>query len=175
MELIASLTKKEKEKELMEKEKELLKKDLDIAAEKIEKEKIISANLRSDLLRTKGLFTSRGIFEYILSMSWREYHSSKDKQPRFNASSAASIISKQLEHGTRPSGKYSGDLYDFAVKCGCHDLTSLYSILSFDIHGYQWTGRAVLIYAEEIGPSYSCFLREVCDSLQIKHENATTL
>ena len=133
-----------------------------------------------ELLRTKGLLTSRGIFEFFLIRAGFELKAEQAKKG-LDVTSACSrideIIDKNISTSEEYMGYYTKKVYQVALKCrsldnypGKNVLTKLFSKLSNSIHGYSWNGQSVLIYTRDLEPNDRCILASMCEEIGINSQ-----
>ena len=137
----------------------------------IKEKELLVTGLTKDLLQAKGLFTSRGIFEYILKLCWYELYPSDStgkSSKKFNASAAANTIVGLLSL-ERPTTPYLQIMYDVAKECKCTKLSELYGVLSFEIHGYAWDTQSIVIYGDSLDPVFSCVLKKLCEEMHMQY------
>jgi hypothetical protein len=126
----------------------------------MELQKSLLLSTEQQLLMSKGLLTSRGIFEQqlhkcLMEMKHLEIFSLKE---RFNASSA---IDKIVQNKTTlpPEGP-SYRLLEATEKFK-GDLSILFSSLSKEIHGTPWNGLGVKVYTSLLRKEDGCLLRYI--------------
>ena len=137
----------------------------------IKEKELLVTGLTKDLLQAKGLFTSRGIFEYILKLCWYELYPSDStgkSSKKFNASAAANTIVGLLSL-ERPTTPYLQIMYDVAKECKCTKLSELYGVLSSEIHGYAWDTQSIVIYGDSLDPVFSCVLKKLCEEMHMQY------
>ncbi|CAE7243591.1 unnamed protein product [Symbiodinium sp. CCMP2592] len=115
-----------------------------------------------ELLRAKGLLSSRGIFEWTLRLAAKECRP-KDK---FNATATI----KALRSG-KNRGRWEAILSKGIKKCFSGErvkptLQSIYGTLSDEIHGFPWTVNAVQL-SDQLSSQERCFLLELCKALNL--------
>ena len=145
---------------LLETKDETLKKIEDSHKQCTELQKLLLNNLEQQLLMSKGLLTSRGIFEQqlykcLMEMKLLGICPIKEK---FNA---ASVIEKIVRNKTTlpPEGP-SYRLLQATEKCK-GDLSILFSSLSKEIHGAPWSGPGVKVYTSLLREEDGCLLRYI--------------
>ena len=133
------------------------------------KEKLSS--ITKELLQSKGLMTSRGIFERVLYYVF--YDLKKSDKGRFNAGNTIDMIeNKEYDCSKSPNCVL---IREWCQSCSVDSLRDLYSYLSSEIHGIPWSGESVEIYTRNMPAQYKCFLFEVANYLKLKVEEVEEL
>jgi hypothetical protein len=155
---------KEKEINKLLIEKSLLEKDLEYK--------------EIELLRSRGLFTGRGIFEFYLTQAGFELKS-PNATKGLDITSTCNKIDEILE--CKPEQKvsfslknYTSKIYEIAFNCkvstgieGDKILSKLYRKLSNSVHGHPWYGNSVMIYSKDLNPIDSCLLVTLCEKMNL--------
>lgn len=149
-----ALAKRDKElaKELAKRDKELAKRDVELARAMKDLD-----YAKADLLRAKGLLTSRGIVESMAQSAWVECGR---KVQNFNFAQAAALVSQDPQAGywTEKLSNFTNACFpDRPVEDG---LLALFREVSRDIHGYPWSGQAVKVLQCLSLPSL-CMVRRI--------------
>ena len=102
--------------------------------------------------------SSRGIFERVLQL----LHAEENFRGKFNATHAIQQLSPSNQ-----SGRWAKCLFQSVSKSYgssvniVHQLTTLYSTLSVDVHGQPWNQNAVQI-SDQLGANDKQFIEELC-------------
>ena len=115
-----------------------------------------------ELLRAKGLLSSRGIFEWTLRLAAKECRP-KDK---FNATATIKALRTAKNNGRWENILSTGIKNCFKGARVKPTLESIYGTLSDEIHGYPWTVNAVQL-SDQLSESEKCFLVHLCKALNL--------
>ena len=130
-------------------------------------------------MRAKGLFTSRGIFEYYLNQAGFELKSPTATKG-LNVTAACQKIDAFLQDDRIPDKSlyYTCMVFNLAKNC-CPPpfkftesslfLTKLYGKLCNSVHGHPWHGPSVLIYSGELDQWDSCILTSMCKEMKLQY------
>jgi len=151
----------EKDKLLGEKDKLLGEKD-----ERIKDLKVLFANIQAEDLRGKGLLTSRGIFERLLTNAF--YETRKSQLEKFNATKMIALISDDTILVTSQSAPNFAKIREICRKCGLKDVAGLYATLSEYIHGSPWHGDGVKVFSNRLSQVEKCFIVGVAEYFQLE-------
>ena len=116
---------------------------------------------KREALRARGLLSSRGIFERVLQL----LHAEENFRGKFNATQAIQQL-QQLSPSNQ-SGRWANCLFQSVSKSYgssvniVHQLTTLYSTLSVDVHGQPWNQNSVQI-SDQLGANDKQFIEELC-------------
>ena len=134
-----------------------------LAALQEELYKLKLAEKDSEIIRSKGAVTTRGIVEYYL----KEIFSELRLKGKFNAATVCTSIdefdvnkSAMMAPSTRLMKKLMMDCEGF--KDG--DLYRMYGTLSDEIHGGYWSGPSMRYHRKNMLPKYGCFIRGLAQS-----------
>lgn len=114
-----------------------------------------------ELLTSKGTCTSRGVLEYYL----KEIMVELGLKGTFNAMAVCSAIDKfdvNLPVPALVTRKFKK--LEEQCKLGTNGLYELYGVISSEIHGGSWSGPAMNLYADKMGDSQACFIKELANS-----------
>ena len=150
--------KKELEKAALSREKELEKaalsreKELDVVIARLETHLLYA---RTETLRTKGLLTSRGVFEFVL----KRIHFERRLGKKFFAQSTCDSLDEEppserteawkLKECFEHMRKHHPDATMAKMSIG-KAYSEVYGVLSQEIHGYPWSGQSVSIVSLEM-------------------------
>ena len=135
----------------------------------------------AELLRSRGLFTSRSIFEFYLLQAGTELKSPEAKKG-LDVTTTCYRIDSIIENSsnltlTEEYKSYTTKIIQIVLTCQTSSevknknlLSNLYSKLSNSVHGYPWYGPSVLIYGKDLEPIDSCLLVGMCDNFNVKSE-----
>ena len=118
----------------------------------------------TDLLRNKGILTSRGVLEFVLQKVSVERGSR-----RFNATDTLDWLQKT----DSPSGSFGKELKEIFMSCNITEYNKVYQNLCGEIHGAPWAGMGVKIFAQEleqVHPGHLCVIKKICKMLNVQIE-----
>ena len=134
----------------------------------------------ADLMRSRGLFTSRSIFEFYLLQAGKELKSS-DAKKGLDVTTTCNRIDSIIENSSNllltEDGRYTTKIINIVLTCQTSSqvknknlLSNLYSKLCNSVHGHPWYGPTVLVYGKDLEPIDSCLLVNMCDKMNVLSE-----
>ena len=130
--------------------------------ETIQKDKDkFEAHCEAELLRAKGVLTSRGVFERMAQLSWAEQ---KFRGTKF----VCKVVLKKL-CGNPTAGKWSQCMHESAKKCAptvdpYDTLEAVWHELSDPVHGVSFSGLEVQVL-DRVSDEGKCLLNSFCDMM----------
>jgi hypothetical protein len=159
-----------KTEEVVAKTEEVVAKTEEVVAAKDEAIAAVKDQLnviRAESLRSKGLLTSRGVFEFKLKLV---YHETKPTK-KFNATEICNYLNKLLLLKSKGDmGTHTQDMINFAKLCKLTNFIEIYSELSNEIHGYSWDGMSVKALKENTSSNTLCLTKHIAKSFNLNVE-----
>jgi len=165
-----------KENLLAEKDKRISEKDDVIKAKDEllkEKDKRIDEAIQL-YLRSKGLMSCRGIFEFYVYRCFGELQKLDlaKSTMTFNVKSVIELLERNK--GKLPKEAiFCMRLLNQAEKCGVKNLYDLYAKLSTSIHGDPWDGPSVRVYKSLLDSSDICMIDFIAEDSGLKTEDVS--
>jgi hypothetical protein len=138
----------------------------------------------ADLMRSRGLFTSRSIFEFYLLQAGKElksFYARKGLDVTTTCNRIDSIIENSSSLLLTEYGTYTTKIINIVLTCQTSSqvknknlLSNLYSKLCNSVHGHPWYGPTVLVYGKDLEPIDSCLLVTMCDKMNVLSEISDT-
>jgi len=126
---------------------------------------IIILSIRIEYLRTKGLLTGRGIFEYHLKQAGKEL---SNGPKGLDVATACEKIGSIFMSDKVPKAATKPNTYlicNILRQCNCQnefDLKNLWrNNLCSDVHGFAWSGHSVQVYSVGLSEFEKCFLKSL--------------
>ena len=133
-----------------------------VVAEKDEKLYAMKlAEKDSEILRSRGTVTTRGIVEYYLKDAAAEMR----LKETFNARTACEGI-KNFDVNSSEFAPTTRRLKRLASECAfeVNNLYDMHRELSDEIHGGSWSGPALRYHSKNTPPKYGAFIRSLAES-----------
>ena len=136
------------------------------AVEQMQKNAIkIEAKYEAELLRAKGVMTSRGVFERMAQLAWTE-------QGLSGSNFVCTVVLQKLCRNPR-AGKWSTCMYDSALACGPNNaaldtLVKVWNELSDPMHGQSFSGLEVQVL-DRVSAEGKCLLKSFCEMMGLPH------
>ena len=129
-------------------------------------------------LRSKGLMSCRGIFEFYVYRCFGELQKIDlaKSTMTFNVKSVIALLERNKAR-LPEEAIFCTRLLNQAKKCGVTDMYDLYAKLSTSIHGDPWDGPSVRVYKSLLESSDACMIDFIAEDsgLQIEDVSTTTL
>lgn len=133
-------------------------------------------HIRGELLKTRGLMTSRGVFEHVLRGVFK-----RDGQyfkGGFTASKTVEVIRQFVEFPVNYPNLSADtvDLVQMVRNCfpDLDEWEKIYSMLSNRIHGYPWDGDCVHVVADAMPQATCCVIKKIAEWLELGVKEIST-
>jgi len=120
-----------------------------------------------EILKAKGLMTSRGIFEHHVGKCFFElkHNNALKEDERLNTSNL--ILKLASPRFKIPNDAMITKAFMEAVK-GCKtNLRDLYDDLSKEQHGFPWTGDSVKVFKRSLKPGHECVIDYIAKEMNL--------
>ncbi len=127
--------------------------------------------LQKDNLRTKGLLSSRGIFEQCVLRCF--YELKKTPNEKFVVSNTISKIDEMIRDPSKiPSeAPNTRELIQHVQECKFeYKLQSLFNKLSKEIHGSPWSGECVKVFSKDLNSNEICLIKKISSTFGLDTE-----
>ena len=163
---------KELEKKAIETKLGMEKKDIEI---KLVASEVELKYISKELLSVKGLLTSRGIFEFYITLCFGELQKLGicGEKEKLNYTQTINKMYIMENRKKLPDDGPCVKLLNAADKCKVH-LLSVYTTLCNEIHGGPWSGPGVQVLANKMSIEDKCIIEFIAEDMKLRVNNMIT-
>ena len=166
LEMKLELGTKELTKELEKKEIEM---KFELVTKELEKKEIEMKYINKELLSVKGLLTSRGIFEFYITLCFGELQKlgicgEKEKLNFTQTINKMYIVENRQK---LPDDGPCAKLLNAADQCKVH-LLDVYMTLCHGVHGSPWSGPGVQVLANSMSKGDKCIVEFIAEAMKLR-------
>ena len=148
------------------------KKDIEI---KLVASEVELKYISKELLSVKGLLTSRGIFEFYITLCFGELQKLGicGEKEKLNYTQTINKMYIMENRKKLPDDGPCVKLLNAADKCKVH-LLSVYTTLCNEIHGGPWSGPGVQVLANKMSIEDKCIIEFIAEDMKLRVNNMIT-